>query len=1059
MNNKNLMRRRFLLIPLVLLSCLLLFTACGDGDKGPAVTSIAIQSSDKPQTVFIKGQDLDLSSGKLTVTRDDGTTETIALNDPKVTVSGYNKDTVGEQNLVITYGEKSVPLTVSVVNRMTFMGYETEYFVGDVFNTTKGSVTIVKDDGSKVSVRLNDTAAISVVSFDSSSAGSKQVTIRYSNGSEEYTDALTVNVHNVGEIKFIRPTKTNYGSHETEMNLLGGYFQVTAEGNTSLKKFVDLTQDMVSGFDPTAATKDNVETPLKQAVMINYAGQTYQLDISITYSGVSLMQDAIRELGDVNLDVEKPSVTEEQGKTALFALQHYLKMTPAERGNISEKDRNMIARVAAMYGNAYANVLAQPFSQAVIIENGNVALNLKATRESISQAIEMLSDPKNEFIEFSLFLEEFAAEFAKVTLVEGTTIADVVKFVPEENMTYVITVLEFMLQLHDDMAGVPDNWTVEDLPNYLDNIDDAVRHIRNFENAGLIPSACSIVSSWRANDDYIEIIYSYYVNYESNRIADTLWGQVPLPGKLQELYNAVAMAANESARMQSAGLTAIWYDATGFWYYYSKCLELSEQILNGDDELCKSLFNIIQFDQIIETYCEYATVGVVNLSTSLNNNPKFAELMNRYLSLMKKYLEDEKGVSVEDDKADLQAIFDLFVDMTPAQQRAFLNALFYLYNQEEVRDNMLFAYPENEVKGMYIFFLVNYFTHQLPDSADPMLQDLLLAIEYYMNNSTYEDAMSNFMAKMDSLIIAYGTLSQADKAVFDRYLGNAYQKYLKLYKINKAGQPSDMSKFEALRDELLQALSDYEKLNANLADPETGSLNDGMMGAIVAAYERIAAIVDEMRNSDDEQLRFLASTMDVAFSEESSLPIDFAAQNVRWRFIIMLHNVTYTYKNDDETEERRFAYDIYTSADLSDFMAQASYVIIQQYNGATEFDAAKVLSIMKAYRDQMDKDSDAMGQFYTFDADFFYYAGLNSFFTKVLTEGNAALGAKLLEIEQLYTEYAFSEEDEDKTAFMDAMAEAIKLYASVTDTENFNAYLAELYNYYLNLYNTLNTAA
>ena len=184
MNNKNLMRRRFLLIPLVLLSCLLLFTACGDVDKGPAVASIAIQSSDKPQTVFIKGQDLDLSSGKLTVTRDDGTTETIALNDPKVTVSGYNKDTVGEQNLVITYGEKSVPLTVSVVNRMTFMGYETEYFVGDSFNTTKGSVTVVKDDGSKVSVRLNDTTAISVVSFDSSSAGSKQVTIRYSNGSD-----------------------------------------------------------------------------------------------------------------------------------------------------------------------------------------------------------------------------------------------------------------------------------------------------------------------------------------------------------------------------------------------------------------------------------------------------------------------------------------------------------------------------------------------------------------------------------------------------------------------------------------------------------------------------------------------------------------------------------------------------------------------------------------------------------------------------------------------------------------------------------------------------------
>jgi hypothetical protein len=488
-------------------------------------------------------------------------------------------------------------------------------------------------------------------------------------------------------------------------------------------------------------------------------------------------------------------------------------------------------------------------------------------------------------------------------------------------------------------------------------------------------------------------------------------------------------------------------------------LELSEQILNGDDELCKRLFNLIEFDKVIESYCKYATVGSVNLSTSMNNDPQFAELMAKYLSLMSKYTDTEKGINFENDKSDLQAIFDLFVDMTPAKQRAFLNALFYLYGQEEVRDNMLFAYPDNEVKGMYIFFLVNYFSYHLPDSADPMLQDLLLAMEYYMNNSIYEDAISNFVAKMDSLIIAYGTLSQADKAVFDQYLGDAYQKYLKLYKINKAGQPSDMSKFEALRDELLQALSDYEKVISNLANPETSSLNEGMMGALVAAYERIAAIVDEMRYSDDEQLRFLASTLDVSFDEDSALPVDFAAQNIRWRFIVMLHNVTFTYKDDDGIETAKYAYEIYTSADLSDFMAQVSYVIIQQYNGSTEFDAAKVLSIMKAYRDQMDKDSDSMGMFYSFDGDFFYYAGLNSFFTKVLTEGNAALGAKLLEIEQLYTQYAFYEKEEDKTAFMDAMAEAITLYASVTDTENFNAYLAELYNYYLNLYNTLNTAA
>ena len=49
-----------------------------------------------------------------------------------------------------------------------------------------------------------------------------------------------------------------------------------------------------------------------------------------------------------------------------------------------------------------------------------------------------------------------------------------------------------------------------------------------------------------------------------------------------------------------------------------------------------------------------------------------------------------------------------------------------------------------------------------------MLQDLLLAMEYYMNNSLYADALSNFDAKMESLRAAYQTLSQEDQAAFDQ---------------------------------------------------------------------------------------------------------------------------------------------------------------------------------------------------------------------------------------------------------------------------------------------------
>ena len=510
--------------------------------------------------------------------------------------------------------------------------------------------------------------------------------------------------------------------------------------------------------------------------------------------------------------------------------------------------------------------------------------------------------------------------------------------------------------------------------------------------------------------------------------------------------------------LQQSGVNALWYDTTGFFLYYRLSIEKAAEIKNGDDQLCKDLYEFLDIDSIIDRQLTLAGAGFVNLSTSLYRDPQFTSLLDKYLDMMELYMDPQKGIDLEKDKETMQALLDEFVAMTPAKQRAFLNALFYLYGQEQVLDRMIFEYPDNEVKGYYVYMLVTFFEHYLPDSADPMLQDLLVAIEYYMNSSVYDNAMSNFLTKMESVILAYGTLSKSDQAVFDQYLGNAYQKYLKLYQINKAGTPSDLTAFEAKRDEFLKALEDYNTLRQGLTDEE-GKLQEGMVGALMTAYERIQAIANELRNSEDEQLRTLVSTMKVSFDEETSLPIDNAAMNLRWNYIVLMHNITYTLTHEDETQETITAWELYYPYENVPFHGKALYVIMQQFNGGTEFDAAKVLEAMRYFRSQIGEYPDALQIFYTFDADFYYNAGLKSFFAKVLTEGNAALGTKLLEVEDLYSKYARSESDEDKTAFMNAMAEAIALFASVTDTENFNTYLADMYNFYLEKYNGLNTAA
>jgi hypothetical protein len=95
------------------------------------------------------------------------------------------------------------------------------------------------------------------------------------------------------------------------------------------------------------------------------------------------------------------------------------------------------------------------------------------------------------------------------------------------------------------------------------------------------------------------------------------------------------------------------------------------------------------------------------------------------------------------------------------------------------------------------------------------------------------------------------------------------------------------------------------------------------------------------------------------------------------------------------------------------------------------------------------------------DGDTMYYKGLQTFFEGVLSESNQAIGTKLLEVERALCKYAFggAKNEEDKAAFVNAMEELIALYGAVTDTENFNTYLGEMYNYYLETYNHMKDAA
>ena len=152
--NTHFIKRLLSLTILVLIAVLALsFTACdNDGNKN---FEIYIEKNDLPRQTYVQGQELDLKGGVLT-TVSNGEKAPIPLDSEGVTVSGYNKDTVGSQTVTVTYNEATTTFTVNVIARASAENYESRYFVGDAFDKTKGKLRIAKDNGETFVVNMSD---------------------------------------------------------------------------------------------------------------------------------------------------------------------------------------------------------------------------------------------------------------------------------------------------------------------------------------------------------------------------------------------------------------------------------------------------------------------------------------------------------------------------------------------------------------------------------------------------------------------------------------------------------------------------------------------------------------------------------------------------------------------------------------------------------------------------------------------------------------------------------------------------------------------------------------
>ena len=213
-----------------------------------AIKTITLENNNF-KTNYKYGENLNLSGLSLKVTKESGATTTVPITSGMI--SGYNPNKLGNQTLTINCEGKQFTTVVNVVDYVKDITLtpptKNEYKIGETLNLVGGSITEKMASGAKGSTIALTNSIVS--GFDSTTPGTKNLTVKYVKDGKTYTKTFQIAVINtINHIEVIAPTKTNYKYGEN-LNLAGGTVKIHMEDGTI--KTIQLTNNMVTGYDKT----------------------------------------------------------------------------------------------------------------------------------------------------------------------------------------------------------------------------------------------------------------------------------------------------------------------------------------------------------------------------------------------------------------------------------------------------------------------------------------------------------------------------------------------------------------------------------------------------------------------------------------------------------------------------------------------------------------------------------------------------------------------------------------------------------------------------------------
>lgn len=1038
------------LVVLMIVASVFVMTACQDDPQNQTgVGKISVEETGMPQLLYVEGQELDLSNGMLTVEKD-GQKQEIAMNAEGVTVTGYDKNKLGNQTITIAYGGQTTQITVTVVARMQVVDFATDYLLGDAFNFSLGRLKVTRDNGSSHTVQLNG-EGVTITGFNGNKVGKQTLTASYTNAGTTYECKFDVTVYDVDNVTFTAPKKVNYNSHENGIDLTDGCFTITGN-NGALVRTIVMTEEMVEGFDLTAVNEEN--SPFTQSLKVTYGGKEYSYDIKLTYTAISrFKRDAVAfaEL-DWNAD-ELPVIDTELGELALELMEAYLDLSKAEKTYISKEESLSVARAALLYGLELMDDDLTALESAFVVEGGGLDFTCE-TPEGVESAIEILEDEEGDLYRISPIIVAMVEEFEEEQAIDGLKFGQF-NMLPNEIYEQLLEIFEHMLDVYDVMMEIGEDWETVGVDFYANEIEAFYNEM--FTN-GYVDEGMgyiyNYISAWRPNADAFDVLYAYYYGKEDQEALNFL-SSVELPTSLSMIAYHVTQMLEQSQLIGKYSQA----DTTLLMYHYHTALKLVDELKNGDDEMAKNLYDILPANALLgidnsyffsfEVVMEYIRTmegGYYHYVGGMLGIEAFNSFMENYINLITKLMEDADGTyeNSEEYGQDLVALFNMFVDMKPTQQYYLLNTLnaYYSMNVPPL------AFDDSgELAELMCFFvtLVNeYYRDNLGDNAQ-VYNDLVLAIEIYAQRVSYENWYDEFIAKMNSVETAYAAMSDDEKAVFDQYLGAIYEKYdhireqyVEQTTITDLGEWAD--EFAALNEAIMQV---------EIAGAYIQQSNYPIYSVFISSYERAMTLANYILENAPEEILEVFFYEDRNGRDENGELIE---GNVATSFEYAMTTYRTLYVNYLLTAMGGSIYDVYVDSNLPAFLESCHhlYWVYVGYPEDLEYDQEQVMAAINGFRnltlDEQILFIQLEGQQST------YYASLEAYMQQNLTEGAATMASSLLLVEEYYIIHRYMPSEDYKLALEELVTELKAAYEAASDEDKASfAPFVDMYNFYMDL--------